>query len=176
MQCGEIRYTADSKSQQAQQSFRRLLIPRFTSHRNLKASGDNYAQVIDKLIENESRNKLIIADVASNLAEGRTPLILTARTAHVDLLAEQCRKICPNVIRLVGNDSAKAKREVMLHLSRVPAHEPLVVVATGKYVSEGFDLPRLDTLMLARFMERPHRTVHRATSSQLSRQNRNSNL
>lgn len=149
MQCGEIRYTADSKSQQAQQSFRRLLIPRFTSHRSIKADGGNYAQVIDELIENESRNRLILADVASNLTEGRTPIILTARTAHVDLLAEECCKICPNVIRLVGNDSAKAKREAMAQLSRVPNDEPLVVVATGKYVGEGFDLPRLDTLMLA---------------------------
>lgn len=148
MQCGEIRYAADSKSQHAYQSFRRLLIPRFTSHRNLKADGGNYAQVIDELIENESRNKLILDDVALNLADGRTPIILTARTAHVDLLAKECRKICPNVIRLVGNDSAKVKREVMEQLSLVPIYEPLIVVATGKYVREGFDLPRLDTLML----------------------------
>ncbi len=69
MQCGEIRYTADSKSQQAQQSFRRILIPRFTSHRSLKADGGNYTQVIDELTENEARNKLILDDVASNLAE-----------------------------------------------------------------------------------------------------------
>lgn len=149
MQCGEIRYTADAKSQQTQQSFRRLLIPRFTSHRNLTADGGNYAQVVDELIESESRNKLILDDVASNLAEGRTPIILTARTAHVDLLAEKCHKICPNVIRLVGNDSAKAKREVMAQLRLVPEDKPLVVVAIGKYVGEGFDLPRLDTLMLA---------------------------
>lgn len=149
MQCGEIRYIADSKSQQSQQSFRRLLIPRFTSHRNLCADGSNYAQILDELTESESRNKLIIDDVATNLAEGRTPIILTARTAHVDLLTEQCRKICPNVIRLVGNDSAKVKREVMSKLSAISADEPLVVVATGKYVGEGFDLPRLDTLMLA---------------------------
>lgn len=149
MQCGEIRYQADSKSQQMQQSFRRILIPRFTSHRNLKADGGNYTQVIDELIENEARNKLILYDVVSNLAEGRTPIILTARTAHVDLLVEECRKICPNVTRLVGNDSAKAKREAMAQLSHVPTDEPLVVVATGKYVGEGFDLPRLDTLMLA---------------------------
>lgn len=149
MQCGEIRYTADTKSQQAQQSFRRLLIPRFTSHRNLNAEGSNYAQILEELTENESRNKLILDDVAANLAEGRTPIILTARTAHVDILTKQCRKICPNVIRLVGNDSAKAKREVMSRLNGIPANEPLIVVATGKYVGEGFDLPRLDTLMLA---------------------------
>lgn len=149
MQCGEIRYTSDPKVQQAQQSFRRLLIPRFTSHRNLNADGSNYAQILEELTENESRNKLILDDVASNLAEGRTPIILTARTAHVDILTKQCRKICPNVIRLVSNDSAKAKREVMSRLNDIPANEPLIVVATGKYVGEGFDLPRLDTLMLA---------------------------
>ena len=149
MQCGEIRYTSDPKVQQAQQSFRRLLIPRFTSHRNLNADGSNYAQILEELTENESRNKLILDDVASNLAEGRTPIILTARTAHVDILTEQCRKICPNVIRLVGNDSAKAKREVMSRLNDIPANELLIIVATGKYVGEGFDLPRLDTLMLA---------------------------
>lgn len=146
MQCGEIRYTAGSKSQQ---SFRRLLIPRFTSYRNLSADGNNYSQILDELTESESRNKLIIDDVAANLAEGRIPIILTARTDHVDLLTEQCRKICPNVIRLVGNDSAKVKREVMSKLNAISADEPLVVVATGKYVGEGFDLPRLDTLMLA---------------------------
>ena len=149
MQCGEIRYMSDSKAQQDQQSFRRLLIPRFTSHRNLNADGNNYAQILEELIENESRNKLILDDVTANLAEGRSPIILTARTAHVDLLTEQCRKICKNVIRLVGNDSAKSKREVMAQLNGIPANEPLVVVATGKYVGEGFDLPRLDTLMLA---------------------------
>lgn len=149
MQCGEIRFIADSKSQQAQQSFHRLLIPRFTTHRNLNADGNNYSQILDELTESESRNRLILDDVATNLADGRTPIILTARTAHVDILTEQCRKICKNVIRLVGNDSSKVKREVMAQLSTISADEPLVVVATGKYVGEGFDLPRLDTLMLA---------------------------
>lgn len=149
MQCGEIRFTADPTAQQQTQSFSRVLIPRYTSFRSLKADGSNYIQVIDELAEDEARNQLILSDVAKAIAEGRTPIILTARTSHVDYLAAECRKACPNVIRLVGNDSAKVKRETMAQLAAVPASEPLVVVATGKYVGEGFDLPRLDTLMLA---------------------------
>jgi len=57
--------------------------------------------------------------------------------------------LCNNVIKLVGNDSAKAKKEATNRLTAVKADEPLIVVATGKYVGEGFDLPRLDTLMFA---------------------------
>lgn len=148
MQCGEIRFTADSKAQQERQTFQRLLIPRFTSYRNL--SDDNgYTAIAQSLSEDDTRNRLILDDVRKVLGEGRSPIVLTGLTSHVDYLAEECRKICPNVIRLVGNDLAKAKRQEMERLKSIPNTEPLVVVATGKYVGEGFDLPRLDTLMLA---------------------------
>ena len=150
MQCGEIRYSVDSKAQQESQSFRRLLIPRFTSFRPVDyLDGNSYVQVCEALSVDEGRNKMIIDDVKDALSKGRSPIILTARTSHVDLLVSKCKEICPNVIRLVGNDSAKIKRETIERLSEIPDSEPLVVVATGKYVGEGFNLPRLDTLMLA---------------------------
>ena len=149
MQCGDIRYSYDPKTQQSRQDFHRRLVPRFTSLRPLNSDGKDYNQAINDLLASEYRNKLIIEDIAANLAEGRTPLVLTARTSHVEILAEECRKICPNVIKLVGNDSSKAKRETLAIPGAIPNDAQLVVVATGKYIGEGFDLPRLDTLMLA---------------------------
>lgn len=44
---------------------------------------------------------------------------------------------------------AKETREVMQAIASVPADKPLTLVSTGKYIGEGFDEPRLDTLFLA---------------------------
>ena len=149
MQCGAIRYASGSNEQMASQSFTRLLVPRFTSFRNIGGSNDSYATVIQQLAEDEHRNRLIVEDVRKALAEKRSPIVLTDLTAHVATIAEMLTPHCNNVITLVGADSAKEKRLKMERLQGVDDNEPLVIVATGKYVGEGFDCPRLDTLFLA---------------------------
>lgn len=67
---------------------------------------------------------------------------------HVTILAELLKPHCPNVITLVGSESIKEKRQKMEQLHSIPSTEPLVIIATGKYVGEGFDYARLDTLFL----------------------------
>ena len=149
MQCGKIRYTADAKSQMDRQNFVRTLIPRFTSFRNVSPDTKTYIQTIEALATDEVRNRLIVDDVKTVIAEGRTPIILTNLTSHVRILTELLLSHSSHVISLVGADSAKEKRMAMEKLGNIPASESLVIVATGKYIGEGFDYPRLDTLFLA---------------------------
>ena len=149
MQCGPIRYSADTKTQMTSQTFERLLVPRFTSYRELTDDKSTYAPMIQKMAEDESRNRLITNDVCEALKEGRSPIVLTSLTAHVKTLANALTPHCKNVVTLIGSESAKEKRQKMEYLQNVPPSEPLVIVATGKYVGEGFDYPRLDVLFLA---------------------------
>ena len=148
MQCGKIRFTADAKSQIENQEFKRLLIPRFTSFRSITSDCKTYIQVTQDLSEDKIRNEFIVEDVRIAIQEGRTPLVLTTRTAHVKVLAQMLMPFADHVIQLVGADSAKEKRLALQNLQSMSTSESLVIVATGKYVGEGFDYPRLDTLFL----------------------------
>ena len=149
MQCGPIRFTTDIKSQIAQQSFDRFLIPRFTSYNSILEDRLSIATLYKYLSEDEIRNNLIVEDICKAVNTGRTPIILTNRTAHVSVLAEKLKATIKNVISLTGAGTTREKREAMQRLQTIPDSEQLVIVATGKYVGEGFDYPRLDTLFLA---------------------------
>lgn len=149
MQCGPIRFSADAKSQITKQSFERYLIPRFTSYRSNTDDKQSITTLYQLLSEDEIRNTLIVEDVCKAVEAGRTPIILTSRTAHVTILAEKLRGKVKNVVTLIGTGSTKEKRGTLQHLHEISSEEPLAIVATGKYVGEGFDYPRLDTLFLA---------------------------
>ena len=149
MQCGPIRFSTDVKSQIAKQSFDRFLIPRFTSYNSILEDRLSIATLYKYLSEDEIRNNLIVEDICKAVNTGRTPIILTNRTAHVSVLAEKLNATIKNVISLTGAGTTREKREAMQRLQTIPDSEQLVIVATGKYVGEGFDYPRLDTLFLA---------------------------
>lgn len=76
-------------------------------------------------------------------------MVLSERYDHAKLLASMLSEKTPRVVLLSGKGSSKEKRELLQDLAQIDATDPLILVATGRYVGEGFDLPRLDTLFLA---------------------------
>ena len=147
MQCGPVRYLVDAKQQAQQRSFSHFLIPRLTKTRLPDAQGiqDVYAAII----KNEPRNAQIERDVQTAIKNGRTPIVLTERRDHAGTLYASLQNSAVHVFLLLGSDSAKEKREKLDGLHAVPEAETLLIVATGKYIGEGFDEPRLDTLFIA---------------------------
>lgn len=152
MQCGPICYRDDAIRQALKRPFEHYVVPCFTSFRvpPWKEGTDMTIQEIySELVLNDARDEQIVEDVFKCYEQGRNSIILTGRTAHVENLAKRLYDKIPDVISLTGGMGTKATREAIRKLKDTPSSVPMVVVATGKFVGEGFDEPRLDTLFLA---------------------------
>jgi len=148
MQCGPIRYRVDAKAQAVKRDFEHFVIPEFTQFR--VASNDlKYQEMCTLLCADEMRNKQIADDVCKAYSEGRNPIVLTERKAHADILYSMIASGCKNSFVLSGKDKQREKREKLEQIQSVPKEENILIIATGKYIGEGFDEPRLDTLFLA---------------------------
>lgn len=96
------------------------------------------------IMENDDRTQLIVASVLESIQQSRHPIVLTERREHAESInAILLEKGIQSVV-LKGAMRAAERRSVENNLATAQ-----VVVATGKYAGEGFDLPRLDTLYLA---------------------------
>jgi hypothetical protein len=54
-----------------------------------------------------------------------------------------------HVFLMTGNNSKREHKQILEEMKLVDKQESLVLVATGKLIGEGFDFPRLDTLIMA---------------------------
>jgi superfamily II DNA or RNA helicase len=63
-------------------------------------------------------------------------------------LAERLGPFARNVIVLRGGRGQKKSREALKNLADIPNDEERLLLATGRYIGEGFDDARLDTLFL----------------------------
>lgn len=96
------------------------------------------------IMENDTRTERIIEDVLTCLHQCKHPIVLTERREHAEAINSILLNKGVDSVVLKGAMRATERKETD---ERLPTAQ--VVVATGKYAGEGFDLPRLDTLFLA---------------------------
>jgi superfamily II DNA or RNA helicase/very-short-patch-repair endonuclease len=153
MQCGPVRYRVNAKQRAEAHPFKHTVMVRPTDFRPLRPANPNvrlqFHELYEELIADEERNRLICHDLMQTLREGRSPLVLTERNEHLDSLAKQLVREVQHLVVLRGGMRKKELDAISGRLAAIPAEEARVILATGRYVGEGFDDARLDTLFLA---------------------------
>lgn len=153
MQCGPVRYRVGAREQAAARPFNHCVIVRPTNFRAVEVAEDDarfqFHALYQSLVTDSDRNQLICGDVLEAVRAGHKPLLLTERTAHLEHLAGLIKAHIPQVITLKGGMGKKELRNALDQLNSVREADPFVLIATGKFVGEGFDHPRLDTLFIA---------------------------
>ena len=150
MQCGPVRFRVDAKKL-GMHKFSKLVFPRQTSFQMPEPDSKDMWTIQDiyaAMMEDEARNRLICRDVAAAIADGFSPVVLSERIAHVELLAQLLKEHAQHVVVLRGGMTKKQRQAVYDKLSSIPEAESRILIATGRYLGEGYDDPRLDCLFL----------------------------
>jgi len=150
MQCGPIRHRVDGKEQALARPFKHFVIPRPTNFR-LPPSTEKpeMHELYAALACNKARNDLMCVDLLRSIKAGRSPILLTERTSQVDEFATRMAGLVKHIVVLKGGMGVKQRRSIAKQLTAIPDGEERVLLATGRYIGEGFDDARLDTLFLA---------------------------
>ncbi|UCP14930.1 DEAD/DEAH box helicase [Aeromonas media] len=145
MQAGPIRFHARAKEQAdfAKTLYRCIVNTTPPAALMDKEHKPHISAVFKWLIEEETRTERIVSDITRSIQLGRSPIVLTERRSHAEDLSKRLEALGYQTSTLKGGMKASQMREEKARLEQVD-----VVIATGKYVGEGFDLPRLDTLFL----------------------------
>lgn len=150
MQCGPIRFRVNLKATALARPFKHVVIPRPTNFRLLpQAEKPEMHELYAALATNQARNDLIALDLIRAVKAGRSPILLAERTGQVDEFAARLTGLVKHVVVLKGGMGVKQRRAVTESLAAIPDGEARVLLAPGRYIGEGFDDARLDTLFLA---------------------------
>jgi len=152
MLCGPVRFRVDARQQAHQRPFTHSILVRPTSYiPPLQLEEDRRLQfqtLYDGLINCRPRNELIVQDVIASVKLGRSPIVLTQRTEHLESLQGLLEPAVKHLLVLRGGMGRKELKGLLARLASIPTDEERVLLATGHYLGEGFDDARLDTLFL----------------------------
>lgn len=149
MQCGNIAYSLSEKDMHGTRDSFGFIVPKFT---NFRCSRENLEiqKVYDNLVHDEGRNKQIVDDIEDMLRQDRNILLLSNRIEHLSALSVLLEERSITALVVSGSLSTKKKKELHMQIEDLENSDKQVpILSTGKYLGEGFDLPKLDTLILA---------------------------
>lgn len=144
---GEILHTADKR----ETDFKRQLQLRFTSFGHLeieKTKVSNFIQLSDWIATDSVRNQLILKDILAQVAEGRNILVLVNRIQQINVFEKLLKEKEVDDFYIISGETKVQERTSLLKTLE-QLDKGFVFLSTGKYIGEGFDLPQLDTLILA---------------------------
>ena len=145
MQCGPIRH----RMAERRSALQLKLHVRETAFAMAPEAKPPIQEIFGALVPDEARNALIERDIMEALSAGRSCLILSHRREHCRLLAERLAKNGKAPFVLNGSQGKKERVTILKAIQETPADKDMAVVATGQYLGEGFDCPRLNTLFMA---------------------------
>jgi superfamily II DNA or RNA helicase len=153
LQCGPIRHVIHTAADGV--TLRTVYVRRSSFHvPGILGPRPPIHAVWEALVGDEGRTRQIVADIRSSLNEGRCPLVLSDRKAHLDKLEAQLtmQDGCSDaaVLRLQSGIGRKQREAIRGEIDRrFEKGDKFVLLATASLIGEGYDLPRLDTLFLA---------------------------
>ena len=145
MQCGPIQHSAarpESAPVQLEVWPQSLPTPNIPPESGIQ-------DVFRILANDTNRTRRVAQDILTAYQAGRKVLVLTERTAHLDLLRNALRDEIEHCFVLHGRLSKKQRTAIFNELEELNDSVPRVLLATGRLIGEGFDHPPLDTLVLA---------------------------
>ncbi len=152
MQCGPVRHRVDARAQAAMRPFDHVVLVQPTSFQPVRAPEPDrrmeFQALYQDLVNDGVRSRRIVDDVVESVHSGRSPLVLTERNDHLDGLEQLLAARVPHLVALRAGLGKKQRQAITARLAAIPADQGRVILATGKYVGEGFDDSRLDTLFL----------------------------
>ncbi len=143
MQCGAIKYRTNLKLQ-----FESMKVIKQEIRTIFPEDNITLANLMSNLSQNTARNHLICSGVIRAFKRKRKILVLTERVSHLNILYEALSPACDNIIILKGNMKKQEKVLVKSTLAELNNSDSFIIIATGRYIGEGFDFPLLDTLFL----------------------------
>ena len=149
MLLGPVRHKYSAREQADEQGLGRFVVPRFTRAANITGEKLDIHTADNLIADSEVRNTQIVADVSRVIEDRRTPVVLTKLKRHAETLAKLLAGKADHIFLVYGGQSEKQNQLIIREMLAVPDSETLVLVATGQKIGEGFNFPRLDTLMLA---------------------------